>query len=166
MRIVWKLLFANAVLSVCAQAFAFQPPAGYAAAAYDAALDAAKQSGKPVMLYFTQERCIFCKRVEALLAAEELRSAFAPNYHFVAVDLTRGQPRTAAEQDLIDRLRIGLAPTFVFLNRDGQHICTSYGGIGRAEEGLAVHRFVQARKDDAVGGKPAGSRCGLVGASA
>lgn len=142
---------------------AFGFPNGYTAESYEAALAKARRSGKPIMLYFTQYGCRYCDIIEGFLDTDELRGAFVPNYHFVVIDVTRNLRGSPFQKAMMARFKYRATPTFVFLTPAGKHLCTSYGGLNHRYDGLALHRFVQTKKGEALPeDNPAGFGCGRI----
>ncbi len=146
-----------AVCIVCSgAAIAFGFPKMYHAQSGRDALQASKQSGKPVMVYFSQVDCIWCDRVEHLLATSEVRFTLVQNYHFVNVDIRRtGDPATDALKRLF---KVRGTPAFAFLSPKGEPICMVYGNISGDEELATISATAQGLSS---GGKPTVSNRGF-----
>ena len=163
MKIRWMrltvILFA---LGNAPVAFSYGFPAGFRVESLGQAQGAARTSGKPVMLYFTQHHCRYCDIVEGFLDSATLRAAYIPSYHFVLIDVTKNLRGDAFQKEMIDRFKYRATPTFAFLTAEGKHVCTSYGGINHQDDGLALHRFVQTRAVEQTEDNPPGTRCGRL----
>ncbi|MGH9577603.1 MAG: thioredoxin family protein, partial [Terriglobales bacterium] len=117
-------------------------PKMYEAQSGREALDAAKLSGKPIMVYFAQPGCGWCVAVEQLLGTSEVRFELVKNYHFVNVNI--GASRDASAHALQKFLNVNGTPAFAFLSPKGEPICMVYGTIKDDRELARIDRNVLA----------------------
>jgi thioredoxin-related protein len=131
-------------------------PKSYQAQSGHDALVAASESGKPIMIYFSQTNCIWCQKVEHLLKTSEMRFALIENYHFINVDIGRsGEP---AADGLKKMFKVRGTPAFAFLAPKGDAICMVYGNIRDDDELARINSTVQALFK---GAKATGGRAGF-----
>jgi hypothetical protein len=136
-----QALFAAAGVLFCGVAMAAGFPKIYHPQTGRVALQASKESGKPVMVYFSQVDCIWCSRVEDLLATSPVRFTLIDSYHFVNVDIRRiDDPATNA---LMQLFKVRGTPAFAFLSPKGVPICMVYGNIKDDEELANINATVQ-----------------------
>jgi thioredoxin-related protein len=155
----------TAILLACGNApfaFGYGFPSGFRVESLEQAHTAASTSRKPIMLYFAQPHCRYCDIVEGFLDSATLRAAYIPSYHFVLIDVTKNLRGDVFQKEMIARYKVRGTPAFVFLTADGKHVCTSYGGINHKGDGLALHRFVQARAANQTEDTSPGTRCGRL----
>ena len=122
-----KILFAGCLLwatAVCAD-----PPAGYPFIGFDAGLQAARASGKPVFLYFGRYGCAWCDHTnKQTFSNPSLRQLYTENYVLVYVDAESGRRLTLpggeriTEAELGVRLKAFATPLFVYLTPQGEKI--------------------------------------------
>lgn len=112
------------------------------------AIQASRQSGKPIMLYFTQPACVWCERVEHLLTTSEFRFTMAEHYHSMNIDISRHGDK--AIDGLMRMFKVQGTPSFAFLSSRGEPICMVYGNIRNDAELVQIDSTVQRL---AAGGK-------------
>ena len=154
-RCLGKLILSAIGAALCGVAIASGFPLSYNAQTGREALQASRQSGKPVMVYFSQANCIWCSRVEALLVTSAYRATLVESYNFVDVDIRRTDRATIA---LMQLFKVRATPAFAFLSPKGEPICMVYGYIRNTEELRSINATVQAL---ATGGAPTESTRGF-----
>jgi thioredoxin-related protein len=127
---------------VSATASAIGLPAEFHATNGKRAMEAAAQSGKPIIVYFTQQNCIWCERVERLLSNSPQSAALIQSYHFVNVDI--GNNRDSVVKSLQKALKVSGTPSFAALSAQGNLLCMFYGMIPDDATLSKVHANVQA----------------------
>src|SRR6266571_6975302 len=138
LRLVLFLLSSTVASVVVCNGF----PRSYQAQSGHEALLAARESGKPIMIYFSRADCIWCQKVERLLNTSEVRFALLENYHFVNVDVRRvGDPGV---DGLKKMFKVRGTPAFAFLSPKGDAICMVYGNIRDDDELARINSTVQA----------------------
>ena len=108
------------------------------------------------MLYFTQAGCMWCDRVERLLATSEVRFALVESYHFVSIDI--GQHGDPAVDGLKKMFKVQGTPAFAFLSSKGEPICMVYGNIRDDGELAQINSTVH---DLVRGGNPSATNRGF-----
>ena len=83
-------------------------------------MEAAAKSGKPVVIYFTQENCVWCDRVENLLNRSELQSKLVDSYHFVNVDIGMAN-KQSWNAELTKMLSVRGTLAFAAIKASGDH---------------------------------------------
>src|SRR5687768_10887382 len=101
-------------------------PDAYGAVSGKEALEAARASGKPIMVYFHQRGCGWCTLVEKLLASTEMRQELARSYHFINVNIASKEPAATALTKMFD---VSGTPAFAFLDSRAEALCMVYGAI-------------------------------------
>lgn len=99
----------------------------------------ARSSGKPVIVYYTDQNCASCSALDGWLVRGDIRQAFAGAYHFSMVfadDLAPAE-RERWKTTYVPR---GAAPAWIVLNADGSYLCTASGGFANAVEALELHK--------------------------
>ena len=117
-------------------------PRAYEPRSGKAAMEAAAKSGKPVIIYFTQEDCIWCERVEALLNNTKLQPKLAESYYFVNVDI-RLAKKQSWNSALAKMLAVKGTPAFAAIRPNGDLLCMIYGMIGDESELNRIHDNIQ-----------------------
>lgn len=99
----------------------------------------ARTSGKPVIVYYTDQNCATCTALDGWLVRGDIRQAFAGSYHFsmVFADDLVPEERERWKATYVPR---GTAPAWVVLNADGSYLCTASGGFANAVEALELHK--------------------------
>ncbi len=109
----WLLVAAAGVLiaygRIAPAASAEGDPAIKWAASYEAALYAARKSGKPVMVDFGTEWCGFCKQMDQEVLPAAPLVALSRSFEAVKVDAEK-------RQDLADKFGINSFPTYLFID--------------------------------------------------
>jgi thiol:disulfide interchange protein DsbD len=106
-----------------------------------AALARARAEDKGVMIDFRSEWCAPCKELDARTFADPAVIAhIAPRYVPLKIDLTED---TAEDQAIMQRYRVELLPTVLFVDADG----TERGRIG---EFLAPRPFIAAATSTSI----------------
>jgi thioredoxin-related protein len=110
------------------------PPKAYPFVSYDQGLKLARETGKPIFLYFGRYGCAWCEHTNRQsFSSDELRKLYTEHYVLVYVDaesgkrirLTSGERITEAE--LGARFKAFATPLFVFLTSDGKEIFKAPG---------------------------------------
>ncbi|MEI7446716.1 MAG: thioredoxin family protein [Burkholderiales bacterium] len=99
----------------------------------------ARTSGKPVIVYYTDQNCATCTALDGWLVRGDLRQAFAGSYHFTMVFADDLAP-TERDRWKAAYVPRGAAPAWVVLNADGSYLCTAAGGFANAVEALELHK--------------------------
>ncbi len=125
------------------------PPEGYVFQSYDQGLANARQSNKPVFLYFGREGCGYCDFTNKNAFSDtQVRENYRNHYELVYVDAESGKRLTLpsgeriTEMDLGARFRAFVTPVFVFLSPHGEPLLKRIG-VQRAEELLQYDRFIR-----------------------
>jgi len=79
---------------------------------------AAVHAGRPVMLYFWQERCPVCRRLEA--STFRAPGVLQESKRFVAVKFDGTDARAAHVKAVLEKYRVRGFPTIVFISADGR----------------------------------------------
>jgi len=79
---------------------------------------AAVHAGRPVMLYFWQERCPVCRRLEASTFRDP--GVLQESKRFVAVKFDGTDARAAHVKAVLEKYRVRGFPTIVFISADGR----------------------------------------------
>lgn len=137
-RAILPLLF----LCHVAESLALGLPRDYRPTSGRRALEAAKESGKPILVYFTQENCIWCERLEQLLTRTELNATLVQSYHFMNIDI--GNNRDSVSKTLTQMLRVRGTPALAALAPNGDVLCMIYGSLKDDKELGQVHANIQA----------------------
>ncbi len=146
---VYLWLCGAAVLLLASAAGArAEPPAGYPFLAYDEGLRAARETGKPVFLYFGRLGCGWCEQTnKEAFGDPAVKARYTAHYVLVYVDTESGRRlelsngERLTEMELAARLRILATPVFAFLEPDGRMIF-KVPGVQRARDLLHYDRFV------------------------
>lgn len=100
----------------------------------------ARETGKPVIVYFTESKCQTCDSLQGWLLRSDIRQAFAKGYHFSIVS---GDDMVPEERE---RWRMTYsprgAPAWVVLAADGSYLCTASGGFATSNAALELHRVL------------------------
>jgi hypothetical protein len=100
----------------------------------------ARTTGKPVIVYLTEQNCQICGALDGWLVRSDLRQAFGGGYHFAMVfsdDMTP-EERARWRATYVPRG----APAWVVLSKDGQYVCTASGGFATAAAALDLHKVL------------------------
>lgn len=118
-----------AVLALCATMAWADPPQGYPFVDYNTGLAAAKQSGKPIFLYFGRYGCAWCDHTNKQTFSDPaLKTLYTDHYVLVYVDAESGRRVTLptgeriTEAELGVRLKAFATPLFVYLTPQGEKI--------------------------------------------
>jgi len=129
-----------------------EPPPGYNFVRYDAGLTAARESGKPVFVYFGRYGCGFCDKTNKVgFADADVANAYKAHYELVYVNsesmnrLVLPSGERITEMQLGERLNTLGTPVFFFLKPDGSEILKVYGYQG-PEELLSMDTYIQSGK--------------------
>jgi hypothetical protein len=104
------------------------------------ALAKARDTGKPVIVYFTEQNCRACGALDGWLLRSDVRQAFASGYHFSMVFGDDMVPQERARWRATYSPRG--APSWVVLAADGSYLCTSPGGFVNATAALELHKVL------------------------
>jgi thioredoxin-related protein len=123
-----KTLIGMALLFAAATAWA-DPPAGYPFVDYNAGLQAARASGKPIFLYFGRYGCAWCDHTNKTTFSDPgLKKLYSDNYVLVYVDSESGHRITLPSGERITEAELGVrlnafaTPLFVYLTPAGEKI--------------------------------------------
>ncbi len=116
-----SVLWAGAVLA--------DPPPGYPFVDFDAGLAAARESGKPIFLYFGRYGCAWCDHTNRKTFSDAaLKALYTENYVLVYVDAESGKRLTLPSGERITEAELGVrlqafaTPLFVYLTPAGEKI--------------------------------------------
>jgi len=125
---VKKYLFGMALFFAAATAWA-DPPVGYPFVGYNAGLQAARASGKPIFLYFGRYGCAWCDHTNKTTFSDPgLKKLYSDNYVLVYVDSESGRRVTLPSGERITEAELGVrlnafaTPLFVYLTPAGEKI--------------------------------------------
>ena len=126
MRVITRLLAAGLLWAGAALA---DPPPGYPFVNFDAGLRAARESGKPIFLYFGRYGCAWCDHTNRKTFSDAaLKTLYSENYVLVYVDAESGKRLTLpsgeriTEAELGARLQAFATPLFVYMTPQGDKI--------------------------------------------
>jgi thioredoxin-related protein len=126
MRVITRLLAAGFLWAGAALA---DPPPGYPFVNFDAGLRAARESGKPIFLYFGRYGCAWCDHTNRKTFSDAaLKTLYTENYELVYVDAESGKRLTLpsgeriTEAELGARLQAFATPLFVYMTPQGDKI--------------------------------------------
>jgi thioredoxin-related protein len=126
MRVITRLLAAGLLWAGAALA---DPPPGYPFVNFDAGLRAARESGKPIFLYFGRYGCAWCDHTNRKTFSDAaLKTLYTENYELVYVDAESGKRLTLpsgeriTEAELGARLQAFATPLFVYMTPQGDKI--------------------------------------------
>lgn len=129
MRTLLAILFAGFVLTSFAE-----PPADYPFVSYDRGLKLAKETGKPIFLYFGRYGCAWCDHTNKKSFSDaELKKLYPEHYVLVYVDAESGKRLKLPSGERITEAELGVrfkafaTPLFVYLTSDGQEIFKAPG---------------------------------------
>lgn len=124
-----KRIVLAAVLCLTAMAAWADPPPGYPFVDYNAGLKAARESGKPIFLYFGRYGCAWCDHTNKQTFTDAaLKTLYSEHYVLVYVDAESGKRVTLptgeriTEAELGVRLKAFATPLFVYLTPQGEKI--------------------------------------------
>jgi hypothetical protein len=100
----------------------------------------ARDTGKPVIVYFTEQNCSACGALDGWLLRSDIRQAFAGGYHFSMVFGDDMVPEERARWRATYSPRG--APSWVVLAADGSYLCTATGGFANATAALELHKVL------------------------
>jgi thioredoxin-related protein len=105
------------------------PPRGYPFVDFDAGLKAARESGKPIFLYFGRYGCAWCDHTNRkTFSNAALKKLYTENYVLVYVDAESGKRLTLPSGERITEAELGVrlqafaTPLFVYLTAAGDKI--------------------------------------------
>lgn len=131
-------------------------PSAYQAKEPEAAFAEAKKLNKPVLVVFTQIKCLPCRYVTGALGRDDVKKAYQPN--FVVAEVKLDEPNGPAG---FKSFGVRSTPTFVFFTPDRKRICHSYG-FNNPSEGIMLAKAVLHSGKPAEGGRIA---CGHLPAA-
>jgi thioredoxin-related protein len=142
---LWMTVLA-AVLAGTALA---EPPDGYPFVPFDVGLRAAREQGKPVLVYFGRYGCGYCEKTNReVFSVAEVRERYAQQYVLVYVDAEGGRRLTLpsgeriTEKELGPRLQAFVTPVFLYLDPDGQ-VLLKQAGLRTVEDFLRYDEYVR-----------------------
>lgn len=110
------------------------PPKDYPFVSYDQGLKLARETGKPIFLYFGRYGCAWCEHTNRQsFSSGELRKLYTEHYVLVYVDAESGRRirlpsgERITEAELGARFKAFATPLFVFLTSDGKEIFKAPG---------------------------------------
>ena len=126
MRVITRLLVAGLLWTGAALA---DPPPGYPFVNFDAGLRAARESGKPIFLYFGRYGCAWCDHTNRKTFSDAaLKTLYSENYVLVYVDAESGKRLTLPSGERITEAELGVrlqafaTPLFVYMTPQGDKI--------------------------------------------
>lgn len=130
-----------------APAFA-DPPANYPFHAYDDGLKLARETQKPIFLYFGRYGCGWCDKTnKEAFSRAELRQAYKKDFVLIYVDAESGKRLTLPSGERITEMELGTrfkafaTPLFAYLKPDGELIF-KISGIQSASDFMQYRRYV------------------------
>lgn len=118
-----------AALAFWATAAWADPPPGYPFVGFDAGLKAARESGKPIFLYFGRYGCAWCDHTNKKTFSDPaLKALYSENYVLVYVDAESGRRLTLPSGERITEAELGVrlnafaTPLFVYFTPQGDKI--------------------------------------------
>jgi thioredoxin-related protein len=128
-----KTLIAAILLGACLSALA-DPPPGYPFVGYDKGLQLAKETGKPIFLYFGRYGCAWCDHTnKQSFSNADLKKIYPEHFVLVYVDAESGKRlklpsgERITEAELGTRFKAFATPLFVYLTPEGQEIFKAPG---------------------------------------
>lgn len=110
------------------------PPPDYPFVSYDQGLKQARETGKPIFLYFGRYGCAWCDHTNKKSFSDaELRKIYPAHYVLVYVDAESGKRLKLPSGERITEAELGVrfkafaTPLFVYLTSDGQEIFKAPG---------------------------------------
>ncbi len=129
MRNLLAVLLAGFALTAFAE-----PPPDYPFVSYDKGLKQAKETGKPVFIYFGRYGCAWCDHTNKKSFSDaELKKIYPEHYVLVYVDAESGKRislpsgERITEAELGTRFKAFATPLFVYLTSDGREIFKAPG---------------------------------------
>lgn len=123
-----KYLLWIALFFAAATAWA-DPPVDYPFVDYNTGLKTARESGKPIFLYFGRYGCAWCAHTNKQTFSDpSLKKLYSENYVLVYVDAESGRRITLPSGERITEAELGVrlnafaTPLFVFLTPAGEKI--------------------------------------------
>jgi len=163
MKLIKMLLAASGLWATTALA---DPPPGYPFVGFDAGLKAARESNKPIFLYFGRYGCAWCDHTNKKTFSDAgLKALYSENYALVYVDAESGKRLTLpsgeriTEAELGARLQAFATPLFVYLTPQGDKI-VQVPGFKTVQDFRDYDRYVrgghykQKTLLEFLGGKP------------
>ena len=145
MGIAMKYQLSALLLAFASLSSAATLPKDFGAVDFDIALKKSASDGKPIMLFVSSEGCGPCMKARAMLATRKLSEAYIPAANFVNVESNIPpkwyRERTAKSgfgwTNLTSRGNLN-RPNFVFLNVEGQYMCTLNGVFNNYTHALNI----------------------------
>jgi len=101
------------------------------------AVSKAATTGKPVIVYFSEQNCNACSALDGWLVRRDIREAYGPSYHFSVLFADDLAPEERERWKATYSPRG--APSWVVLAPDGSYLCTANGGFVNATTALEMH---------------------------
>lgn len=124
------------------------PPANYPFHAYDDGLKLARETQKPIFLYFGRYGCGWCDKTnKEAFSRAELRQAYKKDFVLIYVDAEGGKRLTLPSGERITEMELGTrfkafaTPLFAYLKPDGELIF-KISGIQSAQDFMRYRRYV------------------------
>lgn len=124
-------------------------PDGYPFMRFDAALQEAARSHKPVFVYFGRYGCGYCDKTnKEAFSSKQVRDTYIRNYVLAYVDSESGKRirlpsgERITERDVGTRYQAFVTPVFTFMTADGT-VLNRLVGVQRIEDLLSANSKVQ-----------------------
>jgi thioredoxin-related protein len=118
-------------------------PDGWPFLDFNEAVKVARQSGKPMFVYFGFETCPYCLYLnQHALASESLRKLYTTNYVLGYFDvrgdredaITLPDGRTMTRAEVLKGLKVSSVPTWMFVSAEGRAVLMRGGSRTRVNE--------------------------------
>ena len=136
--------------------FAFaDAPVGYPFVSFDQAMQEARETDRPVFVYFGRYGCGYCEKTnKEAFSMPEVKEVFTSHYVLAYVDAESGSRlrlpggERITERELGTRYNVFVTPVFSFLTGEGELI-SQIIGVQSKQSLLAVDKKVQKVLSDA-----------------
>lgn len=88
----------------------------------------AEAANKPKVLHFSQQMCSECRTLEGIM--QPVENEYKNQVVFVHIDVSDRQP---ANEALIQKYKVRVVPTLVFINKNGKVIKRTEGSMPKEE---------------------------------
>ena len=118
-------------------------PDGWPFLDFNEAVKVAKQTGKPMFVYFGFDTCPYCLYLnQHALASESLRKLYVTNYVLGYFDvrgeredpITLPDGRTMTRAEVLKALKVSSVPTWMFVSREGKLVLMRGGSRTKVNE--------------------------------
>jgi hypothetical protein len=142
-RLILTALLATPIAAYADWESSILPKDFHTASSLTRAIENGKQSGRPIILYYTRTSCPPCDVLQARLRKEDVAKPYRESYIFTAVwGSSMGQ---MDQQRYRDRYGARGAPSWIVFTSDGRYVCTAVGGFKSDEAGAVLHKAIQAK---------------------